>query len=111
MTPLFIMHAGYEPREVELVLSREKRGWKFYGRDKNGYLIPARRSANRDLSEGMIFPNRRRAAEFANTYDLPAYATWNGRTRAYDGKGAKFRAYPRDSVGATLLASYHAVSA
>lgn len=102
MQPRFIMHRGYKVREVEFVLSRERKGWKFYGRDANGYLVPARNPSGLPLCDNVQFSTQREAATMARILDLPAYAIWNGRKRSYDGTGAKFTAYPRDSVGARL---------
>lgn len=95
MTPRFIMHSGYKSRVVEFVLSRERNGWKFYGRDSNGYLVPAK-FLNDQFNP--IFATRTRAAEIAKRHGFPVYATWNGRKRAYNGKGAEFLAIARDAA-------------
>lgn len=96
MVPTFTLPAGYTGRFMRLVLTRASngKGWKFMG-EADGYAVPARRASGLDLSEGMVFPSRKRAAEFAYTYSLPAYATWNGRTRAYVGHAFTAWAEPR----------------
>jgi hypothetical protein len=96
--PRFIMHAGYKMRRVEFVLSRERNGWKFYGRDSQGYLIPAKNRKGQPLGDGVICETREEAARMARVLELPAYATWNGRKRAYDGKGTEFLAVARDQA-------------
>lgn len=88
------MHTGYKSRKVEFVLSRERNGWKFYGRDANGYLVPARFLGD-DVN--MVFATRERAGTIAKRHGFPAYAVWNGRKRTYDGKGAEFLAIARDA--------------
>jgi hypothetical protein len=102
MTPRFIMHSGYKARKVEFVLSRERNGWKFYGRDANGYLVPATSPhTGKALGDGVTFASRDEAATYARflrqTSSFPAYAVWNGRKRAYDGKGDTFLAIARDA--------------
>lgn len=97
MTPRFIMHSGYKTRKVEFVLSRERRGWKFYGRDSQGYLVPATNAKRAPLCNGDVFATQHEAAIMARALDLPAYAVWNGRKRAYDGRGAEFLAIARDA--------------
>lgn len=102
MTPRFIMHAGYKSRKVEFVLSRERNGWKFYGRDAQGYLVPATGPhTGKTLGDGVTFASRDEAAAYARmmgrTIGFPAYAVWNGRKRSYDGKGATFLAIARDA--------------
>lgn len=97
MQPVFIMHSGYVSREVEFVLGRERKGWKFYGRDHQGYLIPARKPNGDLLFQGAALDSRQDAAIMARALDLPAYAVWNGRKRSYDGTGAKFTAHARNN--------------
>lgn len=98
MTLSFTMHAGYETREVELVLSRDgRKGWRFYGRDKNGYLVLAT-----DVERGKTSPWHRTkhdAQMYASPIclDYPAYAVWSPHKRTYDGEGAKFIAKARDA--------------
>lgn len=99
MTPRFILPSGYAPRDMELVLSREIKGWKFYGRDAQGYCVPARNHRHEPLCDNVIFATKGEAAIMARALNLPAYAIWNGRKRAYDGKGEIIRAFPRDYQG------------
>ena len=98
MTPKFIMHSGYATRTVQFVLSRDRRGWKFYGRDHQGYLVPARNPAGELLCGGERFATKGEAATMAKALNLPTYATWNGRTRRYDGTGAECIAKARDAA-------------
>jgi hypothetical protein len=97
MTPKFILHTNYLPREVEFVLSKASpRGWQFFGRDRNGYIVPALNPHGQPLCDGVKFATQAEAAFMARTLDLPAYAIWDGRTRRYKGEGAKFQAFPRN---------------
>lgn len=98
MTPRFILPAGYIERDMVLVLSRSSdlKGWKFFGRDAQGYLVPARNANHEPLCDGRAFATKAEAAIMARALNLPAYAVWNGRTKRYDGEGATIRAYPRD---------------
>lgn len=98
MQPKFILPTGYAARTVEFVLSRERNGWKFYGRDHQGYLVPARNPKGELLCAGVLFRTKREAYCMAKILSLPAYAMWNGRMRRYDGKGAEFTAFARDHV-------------
>lgn len=98
MTPIFILPTGYVTRTVELILSRAAyptKGWRFYGRDHQGYGVPAREGDGKPI---IVFKSRDDARQYARAWELPAYAIWNGRRRAYDGKGAEFIARARDAV-------------
>jgi len=98
MTPKFIMPSGYVTRTVELVLAPVEKGWRFYGRDHQGYAVIARTPEGKLLFGGAdTFRTKKDAASVARTLNLPAYATWNGRKHAYDGKGAEFVAVARDA--------------
>jgi hypothetical protein len=96
MTPRFILPAGYAPRPMQFVLSRERNGWRFYGH-ADGYAVPARNPAGALLCNGETFATRGEAAIMARALDLPPYAVWNGRKRRYDGTGAVFPAVARDA--------------
>lgn len=98
MTPRFILPSGYTPRDMQLVLSRSsnRKGWQFFGRDHMGYCVSARDYNHALLRDGAVFPTKEEAAIVARSLNLPAYATWNGRKRCYDGAGEIIRAYPRD---------------
>jgi hypothetical protein len=97
MTPKFYLPTNYTSREVEFVLSRDTpRGWRFYGRDKNGYCIRALNAKGEPLCNGEKFATKQDAAIMARALDLPAYAIWNSRTRSYDGEGAKFLVHARN---------------
>jgi len=96
MNPRFLLNSGYQARTMEFVLSRDGSGWKFYGRDGQGYLVPARNPSLEPLCDGMRFATKGEAATIAKVLSLPPYAIWNGRKRSYEGKGARITAYPRD---------------
>lgn len=93
----FRLRAGYDSRDMQLVLTRANypsRKWEFCGRDKNAYCVPA-------LHGGASLPKfktKHEAELWAIDNRLPAFAVWNGRKRSYDGQGAIIRADapPRD---------------
>lgn len=103
MEILFILPADYTPREMQLVLSRHGKGWKFYGY-ANGYSVPARNSRGELLCKGETFATKQEAGIMARALGLPAYAVWNGRKRCYTGHGAKLRAFPCNAMGAEIQA-------
>lgn len=94
MNVIFTLPAGYAERDMEFVLTRERKGWKFCGR-ADGYAVPARNEKGALLCDGVTFATKSEAALMARALDLPPYAIWNGRKRAYDGSGAIIHATPR----------------
>lgn len=104
MIPTFQLPARYAPRAVAFVLTRASypgKGWEFAGRDHSGYIVPAR---GRDGLPFGKFKSRAKAAYFARAALLPTYATWNGRTRRYDGAAAVFEAKPRQDLPSPIEA-------
>ncbi len=96
MTPRFILPTGYAERDMMLVLSRCGKGWKFYGRDADGYSVRAMNHEHKPLCNNAEFATKQEAAIMARALNLPRYAIWNGRKRCYEGQGEIIRAYPRD---------------
>lgn len=95
MKLVFTLPAGYVARNMELALTKTRKGWSFVGH-ADGYSVPARKANGELLFNGDVLATRQDAALMARALDLPAYKVWNGRKRSYDGTGAIFLATARD---------------
>lgn len=102
MKPEFVLPRGYVPRRMVFALSKEGERWAFYGVSfdegigrRFGYAVLASFPPPYTQCKGRTFRTRAAAAMWAARAGLPAYCTWNGRTRCYEGLAFEAMAYPR----------------
>lgn len=108
MVPLFILPAGYEPRELYLMLGpgglarRHSGKWEFRGvtdGTPNLYSVPARGLSGGELIFWPTFKTRKAAREWAAQRKVPPFGEWVPQARRYkqpDGGAWHTRALPRD---------------